>query len=68
MITDTAWTTRWGGPCAPLSSGYAQIVTREKEVSAGPFEASWNPFSHLYSWQTDDVIQPVAEEIRRLIP
>jgi hypothetical protein len=55
-----------GWPLQDLSDEYDALV-EDKEINAGGFLTSWTPLSHTKYWKDKDVINPLAEHLRRLM-
>lgn len=60
-----------GWPLQPLSAGYRTLV-EDRTLNAGRGAVnwllkSWNPLSHNSYWQDDEVLEPLATMLRRLI-
>jgi len=56
-----------GWPLRSLSKSYEEEVDRDYPINAGGIFKSWNPLSHTAYWTDDDVIEPLARDIRKLI-
>ena len=60
-----------GWPLQPLSAGYRTLV-EDRTLNAGRGAVnwllkSWNPLSHNSYWQDDEVLDPLAAMLRRLV-
>ena len=60
-----------GWPLQPLSAGYRTLV-EDRTLNAGRGAVdwllkSWNPLSHNSYWQDDEVLEPLATMLRRLV-
>jgi len=56
-----------GYPLRTLDPKFAQAVTRDVAVDAGPVLRSWNPLSHTEYWTDNDVTKPTAQLIHRIL-
>lgn len=61
-----------GWPLQPMSESYRNAVYRDYAVNAsgsifGAIGGSWNPLSHGAYWKDDDVLEPLARDLRGLI-
>ncbi|MFC4931990.1 hypothetical protein [Massilia sp. GCM10023247] len=60
-----------GWPLQPLSNGYRALV-EDRPINAGQGAVgwmlkSWNPLSHNSYWQDNEVLEPLASMLRRLV-
>lgn len=60
-----------GWPLQPLSNGYRALV-EDRTINAGQGAVgwmlkSWNPLSHNSYWQDNEVLEPLAAMLRRLV-
>jgi hypothetical protein len=61
-----------GWPLRPLSASYAEAVQADVAMNAGGsllghMAFGWNTLSHLKYWQDDEVLDPLAADIRTLL-
>lgn len=60
-----------GWPLAGLSEQYKIVVDHPINASGGGFIGwlmkSWNPAAHLQYWTDDDVIKPLADELKKIL-
>jgi len=60
-----------GWPLQPLSEGYRKLV-EDRAINAGQGAVgwmlkSWNPLSHNSYWQDEEVLEPLAAMLRRMV-
>jgi hypothetical protein len=60
-----------GWPLQPLSAGYRRLV-EDRAINAGQGAVgwmlkSWNPLSHNAYWQDNEVLEPLAGMLRRMV-
>lgn len=56
-----------GWPLKSLSRSFKDEVYRDYAINAGGIFKSWNPLSHTGYWTDDDVLEPLANDIRKLL-
>ena len=55
-----------GWPLRQLSNSFN--IVKDHDINAGGLFTSWNPLSHLKYWSDKDVINPLADILKNLLP
>ena len=56
-----------GWPLQPLGEKYENAIQADYEVNVGGLLSHWNPLSHNYYWEDNDVLRPLVRDISSAI-